>query len=795
MIRKPFASAVLATAIFGMMAPMVPVQAQVPAVAASNTVQSWTSVVEPDGATTLAIRFATRFDGNMANFSGPNGDYVAFDFPNYSVGDLARNMGVAQGIVKGVRFVETGKRLRAIVQIERGAQHKAFVQDGVLIVRFSNNLGVPLEAKPVTIPTVASIKLPPTTVAPVVSMPPPASPVAARVSTPTPIGSSATPASPAATPTSPRNLEGGPSVVQPQSAPVAISGLISLRDIEYKKINNDAGQLLLDLSDAGVKVKVYREGMNLAIELPNTSLPRNLAKRLRVDNMDTPVVAISPSIPREGFTKLTLEMRGGWDYTFAQNNNSISVDVFKIGDDYKVGGKKVFTGKKISLSFQQIDVRTVLQIIAEFTGLNIIASDTVNGNITLRLTEVPWDQALDIILSSRDLDMRRTGQVVMIAPRAELATRERTEMSERKAMEGIEPLITETFQLNYQKVKDMVQLLGGTGSGGASASGSGSGGTGDSGGGASSSSATVVTANRMVIRSDERTGQLFISATAGQMEEIRRMIKQVDIPIRQVTIEAKIVEVSDTFAKNIGVKFGLDGATLNLGSGNGLLLGSTVGGNSSMFGGQANGAGGSSSPSLNVNLPGGGINGANPGSFAFTLFNSSLTKFLNLEVSALEADGKAKTISSPRVVTSDGKEATISQGTEIPYLQASSSGAANVAFKPATMELRVVPRITPDGRVTLELDVKKDSVGQNTTAGPAIDTKKVQTAVLVENGGTIVIGGIFTVTDTNVENKVPVLGDIPFVGNAFKNRSKEISKKEMVIMITPRIIEQGATAQ
>ena len=767
MIRKPFASAVLAIAIFGMMAPIIPVQAQVASLAASNTVQSWTSVVEPDGATTLAIRFANKFDGNMANFSGPNGDYIAFDFPNYTVGDLARNTGIAQGAVKGMRFVETGKRLRAIVQIERGAQHKAFVQDGVLIVRFSMNSGTPLEATPVTIPTIASVKLPATTVSPVVSIPTASTaPTVARPATPISTGSIAVP----------RNADAGPTVVQPSVSTPAASGLASLRDIEYKKTNPDAGQLLLDLSDSGVKVKVYREGMNLAIELPNTSLPRNLAKRLRVDNMDTPVVAVAPSIPREGFTKLTLEMRGGWDYTFAQNNNSISVDVFKIGDDYKVGGKKVFTGKKISLSFQQIDVRTVLQIIAEFTGLNIIASDSVRGDITLRLTEVPWDQAMDIILSSRDLDMRRNGQVVMIAPRAELATRERAELNERNALVGLEPLISETFQLNYQKAEELTKLLTPTPVVGA----------------VGANGLPVVTPIRTVIRSDARTNQLFIRDTSDRMEEIRRMIKQVDIPVRQVTIEAKIVEVSDTFAKNIGVKFGLDGATLKLGGGNGLLLGSTVAGNAGMFNTAANGTSGTSIPSLNVNLPGNSINGANPGLFAFTLFNSSLTKFLNLEVSALEADGKAKTVSSPRVVTSDGKEAIISQGTEIPYLQASSSGAANVAFKPATMELRVVPKITPDGRVTLDLAVKKDSVGQNTSAGPAIDTKQVTTSVLVENGGTIVIGGIFTVTDTSVENKVPLLGDIPFLGNAFKNRSKEVTKKEMVIMITPRVSSKAS---
>lgn len=755
MIRKPFTSAVLATAIFGMLAPLVTVQAQVTPIAAMNSVQSWTSVVEPDGATTLAIRFNSDFDGNMASFSGPNGDYIAFDFPNYAVGDLARNMGVAQGLVKGVRFVETGKRLRAIVQIERGTQHKAFVQEGILIVRLSNNPGVPLEVKPVTIPTMAAIKLPVTTQAPVVSMPPAYVPAAPKVSQSRPISSEA-----AIVPTTPRVLEAGPVAIQPQTSYTNHSSMASLRDIEYKKTGTDTGQLILDLSDAGVKVKVYREGMNLAVELPNTALPRNLAKRLRVENMDTPVVAVSPSIPREGFTKLVVEMRGGWDYTFAQNNNVIAIDIFKIGDDYKVGGKKVFTGKKISLSFQQIDVRTVLQILAEFTGLNIIASDSVQGNITLRLNEVPWDQALDIILSSRNLDMRKNGQVVWIAPRAELNSREQSEIAEKKAMEGYEPLVTETFQLNYQKAEDVKTLLG-----------------------VNASVAAGANAPRNSINVDARTNQVFVRDTADRMDEFRRIIKQIDIPVRQVAIEAKIVEVSDTFAKNVGVKFGLDGATLNLGNGNGLLLGTNVAGNQSMFSGTG------STTGLNVNLPGSGINGASPGSFAFTLFNSSLTKFLNLEVSALEADGKAKTISSPRVVTSDGKEAIISQGTEIPYLQQSSSGAANVAFKPATMELKVTPKITPDGRVTLDLEVKKDSVGQNTSAGPAIDTKRVQTAVLIEDGGTIVIGGIFMINETNVENKVPVLGDIPYIGNAFKNKSKETSKKEMVIMITPRVIE------
>ena len=752
MIRKPFITSLLCAACATLFAPATSVQANpvASAAAASNSVQSWTSATEPDGATTLAIKFEKAFDGNMASFTGPNGDYITFDFPGYVVGEMARNVGIAQGLVKSVRFVETGKRLRAIVQIEKGANHKAFVQDGLLIVRLSNNPSIPLEAKPVIIPPMANVALPSQTAAPVVSMPSQQGISASTVRASAPTVTAAPQA----------NLNAGPSTTVVTQTAVSGNGAL-LRDIEYKKTGNDMGQLNLDLSNS-VKVKIYREGSNLAIELPDTAIPRNLLKRLRVENMDTPVVAITPQSPREGFTKLLVEIRGGWDYTFVQNSGAISVDIFKIGDDYKVGGKKVFNGKKLTLSFQQIDVRTVLQILAEFTGMNIIASDTVQGNITLRLNEVPWDQALDIILSSRNLDMRRNGQVLWIAPRAEIAEKEKQEFSDRKALEGLKPMVTETFQLNYQKALDIQVLL------------------------APAAQSGAPTTEKGSIKVDPRTNQIFVRDTTDRVEEIRQIIKKVDIPVRQVTIEAKIVEVNDSFTKNVGVKFGLDGATLRAGSAGGLMLGSSAAANAAFIGGVT-----PASPSLNVNLPGSGINGASAGSFAFTIFNSSLTRLLNLEVSALEADGKAKTVSSPRVVTSDGKEASIEQGVEIPYLQASSSGAANVSFKKASMSLKVVPQITPDGRVNLELQVNKDGVGQNTSAGPAINTKQVKTGVLVENGGTIVIGGIFEVSDSTTVNKVPVLGDIPVVGNAFKNNSKEVVKREMVIMITPRIIESS----
>lgn len=557
MFRPSFNATVLGAVIASLFTPHITIAQSVPVqstVAATNVVKSWTSVVEPDGATNLAIRFERPFDGQMASFSGPNGDYIALDFPGYTVADDARHMGVAQGAVQGVRFVETGKRLRAIVQIQPGTQYKAFVQDGVLIVRLANNPTVPLEAKPVIIPSVANVVLPPTSASPVVSLP-----ATSTSTSPSKISSS---------PIARTNVEAGPVAVATPATSVLAPG-IALRDIEYKKVGNDAGQLNLDISDPGVKVKVYREGMNLVVDLPNTALPRNLAKRMVVENMDTPVLAVVPSVPKDNSTKLVMEMRGGWDYTFAQNGNALSVDVFKIGDDYKVGGKRVFTGKKMSLSFQQIDVRTVLQILAEFTGLNIIASDSVRGDITLRLNEVPWDQALDIILSSKDLDMRRNGQVLWIAPRAEIAAKEQAEFANKATQATLEPLVTETFQLNYQKATALRDLLQpdrtGTGPGAAGQ-------------------------DRGSIRMDQRTNQLFVRDTPTRIEEMRQMIKRVDVPVRQVAIEAKIVEVSDSFAKNVGVKFGLDGATLNLGRGNGVMLGSSLSGNTSIFHGYYRGS-------------------------------------------------------------------------------------------------------------------------------------------------------------------------------------------------------------
>jgi type IV pilus assembly protein PilQ len=401
----------------------------------------------------------------------------------------------------------------------------------------------------------------------------------------------------------------------------------------------------------------------------------------------------------------------------------------------------------------------------------------VNGNLTLRLKDVPWDQALDIILQAKGLDMRKTGNVVWIAPRDELATKEKLALEAQQQIADLEPVRTESFQLNYQKAEDMRKLL--------------------------SDANQKVLSKRGSAVVDPRTNTLFVQDTPTKLEEVRALIKQVDVAVRQVLIESRIVEASDTFTKNIGARLGVltksDTNGRPLGGAGGSNSQFVIGGNSKSVGvqtGQAKDYPESFFPdSYSVNLPAAAIAGNTPGAFALTLFNTAFTRFLNLEISALQADGKGKIISNPRVITADNVEAIIEQGTEIPYQQATSSGATSISFKKATLSMKVKPQVTPDDNVIMVLEVHKDSVGTQTTAGPSIDTKQINTQVLVENGGTVGIGGIFTQTEQKTVNKVPMLGDIPIVGAFFKNESNQNDRNELLIFITPRILRDTLTAR
>jgi len=447
------------------------------------------------------------------------------------------------------------------------------------------------------------------------------------------------------------------------------------------------------------------------------------------------------------------------------------------------------------LNFQNIDVRALLQVIADFTNFNVVTSDSVQGSLTLRLKDVPWDQALDIILQAKHLGMKRNGNVLHIAPKEEMAAREKADLEAQKAIEDLEPLRTESFQLNYTKAETIAaQVL---------QSGQFPGGGGGGLGGTNRQQTSLLSARGSVIV-ERRTNQLFVSDIPSKLDQVREMLAKLDIPVRQVIIEARIVEASDTFGKSLGVKLGMaDNRGINGGDA-GYAIGSN--GNRVAFGGSYDavgattgafsGAGLTSASSQFVNLPATALsdfNGNSAGTFAVSLFSSAANRFLNLEISALEADGKGRVVSSPRVVTADQNPAHIEQGTEIPYEQSTSSGATSVAFRKAVLSLDVTPQITPEGNIILDLAVNKDTPGTVVPGGVSINTKQVKTQVLVENGGTVVIGGIFELTDQENNYKVPLLGDIPVLGNLFKSRDRTIDKTELLVFITPKTIaEQGA---
>jgi type IV pilus assembly protein PilQ len=444
-----------------------------------------------------------------------------------------------------------------------------------------------------------------------------------------------------------------------------------------------------------------------------------------------------------------------------------------------------YAGEKLSLNFQNVEVRAVLQVIADFTGLNIITSDTVGGNLTLRLKDVPWDQALDIILQAKGLSKRKNGNVILIAPTDELAAKEKLALEAQAAVSDLEPVRTESFALSYAKAEDLQKLL--------------------------TNKDQKILSKRGTATIDERTNTLFVQDTGGRLEEARRLIQQLDVPVRQVLIEARIVIADDKWGRQLGARFGTQSAfnTSNYNVGVSGSLTDTVSplsnnpisrGSTSLS--SPNGAGfvnglggalpqGAQPEQLNVNLP---VVGA-AGQLALSILNLGSGNLVNVELSALEADNRGKVVSSPRVITADKKKAIISQGTEIPYLTAAASGATTVAFKPAVLELAVTPRITPDDRIIMDLEVKKDSVGQIFSGIPSVDTKKVNTQVLVDNGDTIVLGGIFEQTTRTTVDKVPLLGDLPVVGYLFKRTVKQDDKTELLIFVTPKIVKDALTVR
>jgi type IV pilus assembly protein PilQ len=587
-----------------------------------------------------------------------------------------------------------------------------------------------------------------------------------------------------------------------KEAPAATG--LALRDIDFRRGRDGEGRVVVDLSGPGVGVDIRQQGQALVVDFLKARLPENLRKRLDVADFGTPIRTVRITQQGEN-ARLVIEPQGTWEHNAYQSENQFVVEVKPVREDpSKLGGRQGYRGDRLSLNFQNVDVRALLQVIADFTNLNIVTSDSVAGSLTLRLKDVPWDQALDIVLQSKALDMRKSGNVILIAPREELATKEKLELEARQQIADIEPVRTEIFQLNYQKAENISKLL--------------------------SDEKQRVLSKRGSAVFDSRTNKLFVQDTPTRLEEVRKLITQIDITVRQVLIEARIVEADDRFSRNLGARLGYNdvsstvyrtlGVTdpvtgsltaLNVpvyGAGQRLLGGSfaTVSGNlrgaadlssqngTDLSGINAQGLGRlTAADNTNfVNLPAPSVGGFNPATFAISLFGSKLTRFLNLELSALEADQRGKIISSPRVLTADQSKATIEQGTELPFQQATSSGATSISFRKASLKLEVTPQITPEGNVILDVAVNRDQVGALTPAGFAIDTRAVRTQVLIENGGTVVIGGIYEQVERNQTNKVPLLGDIPVLGNVFKNNLRRNDRTELLVFLTPRVVSDTA---
>jgi type IV pilus assembly protein PilQ len=524
--------------------------------------------------------------------------------------------------------------------------------------------------------------------------------------------------------------------------------------------------------------------------------------------------------------RMIVEARGAWEHSAYQTDNQFVLEVRPVrSDPNRLTQGSGYSGERLSLNFQNIEVRSLLQVVADFTNFNVVTSDTVTGSVTLRLKDVPWDQALDIILQSKGLGVRKNGNVLLVAPKEELNAKDQAELEARNRLADLEPLRTQSFQLNYSKAEALARALGGGGgAGGGGAGGSTPAlpvlgragataaalGAGGSGGGGSPGAARILSPRGSVI-AEVRTNQLFVTDIASKLDQVQGLIAKVDVPVRQVLIEARIVEADDTFGRALGVKLGgndlrgLQGGVpgYSVGGGNFLTFGNnysslvtqTGQGIASGQGSSSGGSGTFSDPTF-VSLPANTTTlGATAATFALSLFSPSANRFLNLELSALEAEGKGKIVSSPRVIVADQDTALIEQGEELPFQNATSSGATAVSFKKANLRLEVVPQITPEGNVILDVVVNKDSVGRTTPTGFAIDTKHAKTKVMVQNGGTVVIGGIYIQSEKNEVNKVPLLGDVPFLGHLFKNTVRSVSKTELLIFITPKIVSEGAVAR
>lgn len=735
--RVAFLSVVLGTPAWG-------IAAELPA--SANRLQAVDVTALPGGRLNVQLQLSQPLTTAPISFTLSNPPRIVFDLPN-AVNATGKNvLPVNQGVLKSVQVAQASDRSRVVLNLSKPVQHQLQVQDQVLLV------GLAQEGADVPVAAATAAK---------------------------------------------------------RFAEPEVAAAHKIQKIDFVRGKNGEGRILVDLSDSRVGVNVRNAGKTVVVDFADTELPEEFQRRLNVVSFNTPVLYVD-ALRHHHQAQIVIEPQGDWEQSAYQTDRRLVVDIRPlVKDPNKLiqGSKQGYAGEKLSLNFQRVDVRDVLKVIADFTGKNIVVSDSVSGTVTIGLKDVPWDQALDVIMKSKGLDMRVNGSVISIAPAEEFAAKEKAQLTAEAERETLETLRTEVFSLKYQKAMDFRNMLlgGGTSTAGGATSGMSTGGS----TGSAAGRMNRILSPRGSVTFDARTNTIFVQDTPKKLEEIQAIINKVDVPVKQVMIESRMVIASNTFSKALGARFGIS-QTGTPGSNSNLSIGGTLGNKATAFTAPTT-AGGTGTftlgnqggtiqsatlnnytissngqPDLMSNLP---VTNAY-GGIALSLLKLSANLLLNLELSALEADSRGKVISSPRVTTANQQKARIAQGVEIPYQSATSSGATAVSFKKAELSLEVTPQITPDQRIIMDLDVRKDSRGETLPGGVAINTQNVQTQVLVGNGETVVLGGIYEQVSRKGTDKVPFFGDLPVVGYAFKRNTKQEDKTELLIFITPKVMDE-----
>ena len=699
--------------------------------ALKNKIESVDFSSLPGGRVAIHIKTTESLANAPAGFTLNNPARIALDFPNVANGTSKTNIKAEQGSLKSVTLAQAKERTRMVLNLSKNVAYDTTVN--------GKDITIMLQANEVSANSGEVTKF------------------------------------------------AEPALGQQQFA---------IKNVDFARGKNGEGRIIVDLSSASAGINIKQKGKTIVVDFLNTDVPANLQRRLNVTNFNTPVVYVDTT--KQGKNgQMIIEPKGNWEQSAYQADKKFIIDVRQVIEDPNKlvkGSKPGYAGEKLSLNFQNIEVRSVLQVIADFTGLNIITSDTVTGNLTLRLKDVPWDQALDIITQSKGLSMRKTGNVILVAPAEEVAAKEKQMLESSQQIDELEPVRTEVFTLKYMKAESLKAIL--------------------------SDPKQKILSKRGSAVLDPRTNTVFVQDTAKYLEQVQNIINKVDVAVKQVMIESRLVIADDKYSKALGARLGVSqfGGSSNTSR----ALGGSLGNRPTAFTPSTSPTTpdtytqGTHSGSIQMaTVPVGGRNGnlsltssdglpdlmsnlavANAtGSIAYSIYSKAAGLVLNMELSAMESDGRGKIVSSPRVTTANQHKAKIAAGTEIPYLEASSSGAATVSFKSAVLSLEVTPQITPDDKIIMELDVKKDRVGQVFSGVPSIETQNINTQVLVGNGETAVLGGIFEQTVRNDVEKVPFFGDLPIMGNLFKKTSKQNDKQELLIFITPKILSDSLNLQ